>query len=106
MLSQQIQELRGNSVGGSYQRHTDRMQLSVILVVLLVLVDPLHGVPVLAEPLFPTQENFDLSKVRVSLLVIKVALSPFLVAFPRSLLCLSCFLSNILQLHSHDQLRV
>uniref|UniRef100_A0A673WWG2 Protein AMBP n=1 Tax=Salmo trutta TaxID=8032 RepID=A0A673WWG2_SALTR len=38
------------------------MQQSVILVVLLVLVDPLHGVPVLAEPLFPTQENFDLSK--------------------------------------------
>ncbi|XP_055731099.1 protein AMBP-like isoform X1 [Salvelinus fontinalis] len=38
------------------------MQQGVILVVLLVLVDPLHGVPALAEPLFPTQENFDLSK--------------------------------------------
>lgn len=97
MISQQIQGLRGNSVGGSYRRHTDRMQQGAILVVLLVLVNSLHGVPVLAEPLFPTQENFDLSKVRVSLLVIAVALSPFLVAFPRSLLCLSCVLSNILQ---------
>uniref|UniRef100_A0A4W5M1P7 Protein AMBP n=1 Tax=Hucho hucho TaxID=62062 RepID=A0A4W5M1P7_9TELE len=38
------------------------MQQVVVLALLLGLVNLLHGVPVLPEPLFPTQENFDLTK--------------------------------------------
>uniref|UniRef100_A0A8C7QKR2 Protein AMBP n=1 Tax=Oncorhynchus mykiss TaxID=8022 RepID=A0A8C7QKR2_ONCMY len=38
------------------------MQQVVVLALLLGLVCLLHGVPLLPEPLFPTQENFDLTK--------------------------------------------
>lgn len=42
------------------------MQQVVVLTLLLSLVCLIHGVPVLPEPLFPIQDNFDLTKVRVS----------------------------------------
>lgn len=43
------------------------MQRTAVLVPLLILewIWTLQGLPVLPEPLYPTQENFDLSKVRV-----------------------------------------
>jgi len=49
----------------SSQRQVDKMQKKVNLVPLLLLgcVCTLHGVPVTTDPLYPTQENFDLSRM-------------------------------------------
>ncbi|XP_028273062.1 protein AMBP [Parambassis ranga] len=46
-------------------RRADRMQKAVVLVSLLVLgwTQTLHGVPVLTEPLYTTQENFDVTRM-------------------------------------------
>ena len=49
-------------------RQADRMQKTVILVSLLVLgwSWTLQGVPVLPDPLYTTQENFNLARVSLA----------------------------------------